>query len=529
MRNLYIILLISHLAGFFLWIPTDTLFNSDEIGLAYDILGRLNGLPPEYCAWPGGTVQFFNYGIVLFYVGIKTLFESASIAGFSKVLANAYFDFNSIITIVRIVNLAILFSALLLLFNFFKSKASLKTLSIIAIFIISVLFNSTITLYLFTATSESLAFSFALLSLGFLKFSDSKHKQSIAGVCLGLSIASKITFAVVALYALYIVFEDKKNVKSILIFLVIVAISFLFVCPYLWTDTIRILKSILGNLARSGAPVGMSTALKLFVNTTGILLPIAFVSLSFVNYSKRNIIEFVVCLVGILFVVLSSAKSSVTYDRYILPASVMMIVFVISKIQVLDFNKSSYKYYIIAFVCFIQAAFGLNNSVSKIQKSIAYSAEIQNIQKTLANGTDTLAVLAPYDLLSHIAKYGSKKTFMLWQQKLTCDKRNIDFFMKAGIDSSSYQVINYALSDQEIGLTNRLKIYSAFSQGRMNIQFYSFNTVQENRYALTPNKIVFEELKNKIIILENKDLVLLKENQIKSNMFSGSYYSIVKL
>src|SRR6185369_12840525 len=106
----------------------------------------------------------------------------------------------------------------------------------------------------------------------------------------GLAIASKVTVIPLVPFVVLLVLDGRPArvaVKTLGVFLGAAFVGCVVGCPYVWTDPIRLAKTIVGNASRKGAPPGLVHTLGTAVNVVPIWLWLGMV-LTFAVCLKRR-------------------------------------------------------------------------------------------------------------------------------------------------------------------------------------------------------------------------------------------------
>lgn len=293
-----------------------TLINIDEIDMALSVPDRFLGIPSTSLAWPATTLQL----LVLPVVGIDFLARTGldlSPAAFLDYLAHMYREPWSIIHLTRLVGAVLSSLGIALLFLPLVRVAPSRLAAAAGVLIIAT--QPLLWVHAYSAIGDALAVGFACASVACLVGHHSRQQAAWAGVLLGLALASKITIAYLLLFMLPILFAPPQHrLQRFLLFGGCAALAFVLACPYVWTDPVRLAKSIIGNVARTGEPMGLQRALRLLQHMFGLpVLLVAAVGIPRLARSHPAMLSGALLVAGIM--TWSIASAGVVFARYVLP------------------------------------------------------------------------------------------------------------------------------------------------------------------------------------------------------------------
>jgi hypothetical protein len=295
------------------------IINIDEIDMALSVLDRFLGIPSTSLAWPATTLQL----LVLPVVSIDFLLQAGlalSPATFLDYLAQMYREPWYVIHLTRLVGavLSSLGIALLLLPLVQTTRSRLAAVPGVLIIAMQPL----LWLHACSAIGDALAVGFACASVACLVGHPTRQHAAWAGAMLGLALASKVTIAYLLLFVLPILAAPAQHrLQRLLLFGGCAGLAFVLACPYVWTDPVRLAKSIIGNVARTGEPMGLGQALHLVRQMFG--LPVLLLAaVGFPRLARRHppIALGALLVAGVML--WSIAGAGVVFVRYLLPLTV---------------------------------------------------------------------------------------------------------------------------------------------------------------------------------------------------------------
>lgn len=117
------------------------------------------------------------------------------------------------------------------------------------------------------ASSEAFAFGFGTLAAAVLLLPDSAfasqaRRVALAAAATALMLASRNTFLPYAVFltALLLQMHPEKRLRSLLLFVAVLAAVGLAACPAVWLEPVRFVKANFGNYRKTGLPVGYGPA-----------------------------------------------------------------------------------------------------------------------------------------------------------------------------------------------------------------------------------------------------------------------------
>jgi hypothetical protein len=219
--------------------------NLDEVEMAWSVLDRLLGVPSTALAWPNSFLQLVSLPPALTVQVI--LGPYSGLEGLVQNLALGYRTPWQAVFVVRVV-VATLFSAatglwLWLLLRGGASRAGATLLLLLG--------SSAPALWMSSITAKGEGLALALLLFGFavpqLQRVTPMMEAVLVGVIAGAAMASRNTLAPVLMPLMLYVCPNKRTVC---IWLISVSGAFVLLCPSVWLEPVRLVKSVAGNVMR---------------------------------------------------------------------------------------------------------------------------------------------------------------------------------------------------------------------------------------------------------------------------------------
>ncbi len=297
------------------------IFSQDELEMVLSINDRFLGVPSMSLAWPGATLQLLGLPLLaLDYLWDARL--HLSVAGFARFLAASYSSPWHYVSLVRLLDAVVTSAGLALLYIPFRRWLGKPVPAAAFVLIAATLPEVWLCSHMATSEAVAIGFScaaFAVLFLGGPVWS---------GALFGLALASKVTLLPFGIFLLGTALDGKKDsrAKHALVFAAACGAAFLLGNPYVWIDTIRFAKSILGNVTRPGPPVGLLSVVKVLreeMSWPALLLPGLCVWGAW--RAKRGM--FAAGTAGsLLFGTFLIARGTSIQSRYVLPLMLIVVI-----------------------------------------------------------------------------------------------------------------------------------------------------------------------------------------------------------
>ncbi|MBS0631874.1 MAG: glycosyltransferase family 39 protein [Verrucomicrobia bacterium] len=299
--------------------PEKRINNTDELQMVLATADRFLGVPYVHSAWPGGPLQFAMLPVMGADMALHRQGQPVPDA-VAKYLSELY---RSPWRMLRAQQLMVVLwgGAGLAFFGWALFRATgrveLAAYSSLIVAAAPVFWS-----YWGTGVADVVSFTFAALAcLVALRRGDDDWRWGWVGLWFGLAVASKLTIALMApfLIGLYFSRDNRVSHRAGGKLVLAGAVGFFLACPYAWIEPLRFVKTVLGNAARPGVPLGWSGALGLIGTHLGwpALVLGAVGALTLWQQPRRAALigaGLSVVLAGLVF-----SRAGVVYDRYVLP------------------------------------------------------------------------------------------------------------------------------------------------------------------------------------------------------------------
>jgi hypothetical protein len=300
-----------------------------------------------------------------------------------------------------------------------------------------------------------------------------------------------------ALQLASVVERSKRDWKQIAFFFGFIGIGFLFAAPYGWTDPIRFAKSVLGNLAREGEPMGCFNTVLRMANVASPYLAILGVLGVWSLLRTRQWVVLVGALFTIAGVAWLTARAGVVYDHYYLVGILTIAIlgafgfeWVYGRVAALQFLKSKRAAAIL--ICALGITICTADSVNYfhlLSKARSSGHDLQRLVDKLSALGDEYTVIVPKDgsmMFERLAFRVSSKSAELIAAGIPRTPENVvRFAVKGGLPENVAYALEGTLNNQEQILAAHLYVM-AYPRDRMGmtIVIYDSGEVERARFGL---------------------------------------------
>jgi hypothetical protein len=387
------------------------------------------------------------------------------------------------------------------------------------------------------ASADALSLGFAAFSSALLIKKPFSYQLFLSGVLWGLAIASKVTILLVSPFILVLIYTGWRFlfVKRLLYFGLATLLAFILACPYIWTDPIRLTKSILGNITRPGVSLGVFQAFFYLVDILSV--PVFIISLigAFFLLLQQQKRFFLAILITFLLIIFVLSRAGVFYDRYILPITIPVMLLFISGIRYISRVVHQFALYKIIWVIGIIILTGTN--------VLSYNQELEPLVNKTTNFADLIntvqssqldEILLPKTFLYDFAPYVSSSSFHQiaenTRQSMYYGESLHSFFESRKLSERAQQSMNAIFNnfnEDEQVLVSRMNILSLQRRGNLNIRLYSINTVLSRRFnTLTLEQAISSTTENSAIVIINP--INIKIDKKKFIVHDFGQYTLLK-
>ena len=374
----------------------------DELEMTRTTLDRFLGVPPTSLAWPGGTFQM----LAVPAIGAQmTATARPSPEGIARFLSEAYRDPADTLIVLRLLVAALFALAAAALARAVYSRSGRPVPALCFGLLLAT--APPVWFYSHVALGDGVALALAIgATAALLARPERASAYAIAGALLGLAVASKIV--IVLLFPLVYAFALARGDRSVRRFAAFVAAQtagFVAGCPFLWTDPLRLVKSIAGNLTRAGEPAGLFGGLA-FIQAHAVPLWLMALTALAVAWGirRRDWIATGGLVVTVLVAVVVAARGKVLGAQYFVPLTAACWIYIATRFREGDASRPIARLALAAAIAF---ALGMN--------ALGYAAISKDVDRTRADLTDTVDDVAvrvdadrrialPYELLAAISR-----------------------------------------------------------------------------------------------------------------------------
>ncbi len=256
LAGVYLVSLLSRLPLIF-YPPTNYYYNHDELSVTFVALDRFLGLPSTLLMLPASFLQFFYLPVFLADMMIRRgLPRSANafLAQLSLQLSQALLDPHHAVMLMRCLVAVICSAAPLLAYCLLESLDAPPGAAFLAAAL--VLLDPVFLQHSVMAGADAVAPTLALASVLCLLKPQWRGRFHYAGFLLAAGMAGRITVAGFAsIPVIFLLLGDseaqwRERARAVGRFCLGLGVGFIFWCPYLWVDPIRMAKAVYGNLNR---------------------------------------------------------------------------------------------------------------------------------------------------------------------------------------------------------------------------------------------------------------------------------------
>ncbi len=237
--------------------PAGFYYNHDELSVTFAALDRFLGLPATLLMLPASLLQFLYLPLFLTDMAVRRGLPAgagAFLAELSAQLSQAYAEPRHAVTLMRCLVVAITCAAPALAYGVVEASgasAGAALLGAALVFVNPVFLQQSV-----MAAADAVAPTLALAAVLCLLKTRWGGNFQYAGFLLAAGLASRITLAgFAAVPILYLLFhggtsDGSVRRKGVIRFCLGLILGFLFWCPYVWTDPVRMAKALYGNFNR---------------------------------------------------------------------------------------------------------------------------------------------------------------------------------------------------------------------------------------------------------------------------------------
>lgn len=312
--------------------PSGFLYNVDELAMTLQSLDRFLGVPVSGLAWPPTTLTLLSLPIFLADFALHsplpgTLPQALSL--FAAYLARAYADPRHSILLMRWIVAVVSSACPVLAYYVGRRLSNSPWMGFACALLVS--FQPTFYQHSVMATGDTAGVTLVLAAILCLLPRVTVRRAALAGFLFAAGLAAKITMANLLLLPALLILLDgslpslRKRFSALACFAGSVVAGFMFWCPNVWTDPVRLAKVSIGNVIKPGSKPDLRAFLVLLSDALGpafavlaVLAAACGVWLLFCRKQTRPVIASFAALAAILPPLFLHATTA--FPRYFLPA-----------------------------------------------------------------------------------------------------------------------------------------------------------------------------------------------------------------
>ena len=298
------------------------LVNVDELELTLSTIDRFLGVPPTTLAWPAGTLELLSLpGLVLH--GLLSGLLELSPRGLVEFVGTLHAEPWSALTCVRLLVILASTAGLSLLAQTFSRRAPHPgfAYAIVALFAAVPL----VWVHSHLAMADAVAVGFGATAIAALEAKNEELAAVLSGACLGLAVGAKFPIAILFPFLVGRLLESPlRRQKRLALLTLSLTLAALLVVPSIWLDPLRLAKSLLGNLTRGGAPLGIGAALLALFEQAPWLALAGAGGLGLLAWRRRSLLV-VGSGTSVILAVALIGRSHAVAARYYLPVLLVLV------------------------------------------------------------------------------------------------------------------------------------------------------------------------------------------------------------
>ncbi len=329
------VIFLTRLPGLWLAHP-NRLLNDSELEMTFGALDRFLGVPSAILIWPAGTLHILAVPCFLadFFIRHATSLSPTSFVAYLSEMYREPWHALLLVRLTVVLVSSLCFASLFAPFaNLLGSRAA-SLMAMLSLATVPMLWSHS-----YMAVPDSVAFAFGSAALSPVLANPVGKKQvAWAGVLAGLAVASKVTVVPLLLFVVAVAVSAFAGSKwrAILIFASSAFIGFSIGCPYIWTDPVRFVKTVIGNIARQGSPLGVTNALLTTVEVVPFWLLLGFLIGLVLLLKQRRWLTVAGALLTTVMTIKVVADAGVVFPRYWLPLAPVVTVIIAMSMPILS-------------------------------------------------------------------------------------------------------------------------------------------------------------------------------------------------
>jgi hypothetical protein len=400
-----------------LLLPKDRLFNTDELELTFAALDRFLGVPSNVLIWPGATVQALAVPLFAADFAVRSGLHAGP-AAFATYLGQSYREPWHALLLLRLLVVALSSGFVATLYAPFSRLLESRAAGLLAVLALATV--PAMWVHSHAAMLDAVTFGLACAACATLLGARVGTRHTVlASLVFGVALVTKVT--VVPLFPFVLALAVQRSElpwwRVVLLFAAGGLAGVCVACPYLWTDPVRMAKTIVGNATRAGTPMGLARAVRTGLDVVPVWLWLT-LALGLAACLRRR--WFWVAAGSAVTVALTTtivARGGVVFPRYMLPVVPCAVVLTVLALrEARGAIEAAGARRRVAPGIATAAALGLmvaGNTVLYVARlpeefrEMRFASEVAADVKGLGAG----AVVVPWEVFRHVADVGSAASF----------------------------------------------------------------------------------------------------------------------
>ena len=295
------------------------IFNFDEVEQAWAALDRFLGLPSTVMHSPGAPFLALSLPIVVADFLAQTHLQVSQQA-LVAYLATAYAAPWHTVSLLRWLSLVVTSIGIaVFLVPVWRQTGSMAA----ALFAVTALaLTPVVWSHSHIAKPDGLAIALVCFALVPMTAPERTWRHfALAGVLMGTALADKIVLLTLLPFVLGMGMDHSRRLAGkVVAFVVSTALAFAVMCPFIWYDPIRVVKSILAGFVKIGTPLGFWGSGLHFVSVVSVVLLLtAMLGMAALVRGRRPFL-LVGCFMVVVVAIWINGRAPVIYNRYYLGA-----------------------------------------------------------------------------------------------------------------------------------------------------------------------------------------------------------------
>lgn len=474
------------------------LINVDELEFTLSTVDRLLGVPPTTLAWPAGTLQLLALPCILLH-GLLSGLLQVSPQGLIEFVARLYGEPWGAITCVRMVVTGVSSAGLALLAHAFAKRAPHPGLAYAIVSLFA--FIPLVWVHSHLAMADALALGLAAAAIAALEAKKGALAAAMSGACLGLAVGAKFPIAVLLPFLVGRLLEDPTHRRRRLALWVLsLSLATLLVVPSIWSDPIRLAKSLLGNLARGGAALGIGAAMRSLLQLAPWLCLAGAGGFTLLARRKRSFL-----LAGsgasIALSLVFIGRSHAVADRYYLPALLVLVALAchaLGEEAVAQWSSSRASRITCALVALLILGFSARGYVEQLREARATGLPKLGAADAVCRAPRGTKAFVPHDLfpwVAHCASRDSLRKLASTAREHLTRGRSLQSFAASPLGADFIAVFEGALSEDEQAFSARAVALSFRREtGPIDVRVYGERAVR-GRFGFQSREVALSSLR----------------------------------